>query len=101
MVERIHPLEGGYVRRKVRVDRRPGLPLEPAWRFYPAYAADLLVKHGRMALMAARFLRLRPQLKRDPGARAYTDQALTPVSDAETEELALFSATDAARAAAT
>jgi hypothetical protein len=100
MVERIHPLEGGYVRRKVRADRRPGLPLEPAWRFYPAYAADLVSKHGRMALTAARFLRLRRRLKRDPDARGYTDRALTPATAADDEDLALFSATEAARAAA-
>ena len=28
-LEKIHPLEGGYLRRKVRRDRRPGLPFEP------------------------------------------------------------------------
>jgi hypothetical protein len=98
-VERIHPLEGGYVRRKARTDRRPGLPLEPAWRFYPAYAADLVAKHGRMALMAARFLRLRRALKRDPDARAYTDRALAPVTAADADDLALFSAIEPARAA--
>ena len=27
-IEKIHPLEGGYLRRKVRRDRRPGLPIE-------------------------------------------------------------------------
>ena len=25
-IEKIHPLEGGYLRRKVRTDRRPGMP---------------------------------------------------------------------------
>jgi radical SAM superfamily enzyme YgiQ (UPF0313 family) len=100
LVERIHPLEGGYVRRKARAERRPGLPLEPAWRFYPAYAAELVSRHGRMALMAARFLRLRRRLKRDPAARAYTDRALTPVAAADADALALFSVTEAARTAA-
>ena len=100
LVERIHPLEGGYVRCKRRADRRPGMPREPAWRFWPGYAADLVAKHARMALMAARFLPLRRALKRDPAARAYTDRALTPVTAADAHELALFSATDAARAAA-
>ena len=32
-IEKIHPLEGGYLRRKVRTDRRPGLPVEPALLF--------------------------------------------------------------------
>ena len=35
--ERIHPLEGGFLRLKFRRDRRPGLPIEPAWQFYPRY----------------------------------------------------------------
>ena len=33
------PLEGGYLRRKVRRDRRPGLPIEPALSFIPAMSS--------------------------------------------------------------
>jgi hypothetical protein len=95
MVEGIHPLDGGYVRRKVRADRRPGQPAEPALTFYLCYAADLLLKHVKMAWMTARFLSLRYRIKRDPAAMAYLDAALTPVRD--NEGLELFSATDAAR----
>ncbi|MGE0418576.1 MAG: radical SAM protein, partial [Acetobacteraceae bacterium] len=68
MVERSHPLEGGYLRRKNRTERRPGLPIVPRWRFFPAFAADLLVKHARMATVLARLLLLRQRLKRDPAA---------------------------------
>ena len=98
MVERVHLLESGYVRCKRRADRRPGMPREPAWRFWPAYALDLLAKHARMALIAARFLPLRHALKRDPAARAYTDRALTPTTALDEATLALFQATEAARA---
>lgn len=98
LVERVHPLEGGYVRRKHRADRRPGFPREPAWRFWPRYAADLVAKHARMAAMALRFLPLRRELKRDPAARAWRDRALTPTTAAEDGTLALFQATEAARA---
>ena len=48
LIEHTHPLEGGYLRRKVRTERRPGLPIVPAWRFWPGYAADLVVKHVRI-----------------------------------------------------
>src|SRR5262249_44916270 len=96
MVEGIHPLDGGYVRRKVRADRRPGQPAEPALTFYPRYATDLLLKHAKVAWMMARFLYLRHRIKRDPAAMAYVDAALAPVRD--NEGLDLFSATDAARA---
>ncbi|MBF0187894.1 MAG: radical SAM protein [Magnetococcales bacterium] len=33
--EDVHPLVGGLVRRRVRRQRRPGLPIEPVWRFFP------------------------------------------------------------------
>ena len=79
LVEHMHPLEGGYLRRKVRTERRPGLGIEPIWRFWPAYIGDALSKHARIAGTAARLLRLRHQLKHDPEARRYRDLALTPV----------------------
>src|ERR1700677_309022 len=42
MIEKIHPLEGGYLRRKVRLDRRPGLKIENPLVFYPKYVFDLI-----------------------------------------------------------
>jgi len=98
LVEHVHPLEGGYGRLKARTDRRPGLALVPAWRFYPVYVATTLVRIGRIALMAARLLRLRHRLKRDPQAVLYRDVALTPV--AEDAPLELFTTTQAAITAA-
>jgi hypothetical protein len=98
LVEHTHPLEGGYGRIKVRTDRRPGLPIVPAWRFWPVYGATTLVTISRIAMMAARFIRLRHRLKRDPQAALYRDLALTPV--AEDRPLELFTATQAAMAAA-
>ena len=35
LIEKIHPLQGGYLRRKVRRTRRSGLPREMAVLFYP------------------------------------------------------------------
>jgi radical SAM superfamily enzyme YgiQ (UPF0313 family) len=98
LVERTHPLEGGYLRRKVRTERRPGMPIVPAWRFWPGFAVDLAAKHLQMAAMAARLLLVRRSLKRDPAARDYRDLALTPVGDGE--DLELLTVTEAARAAA-
>nr|WP_294552877.1 radical SAM protein [uncultured Rhodopila sp.] len=97
LVEHTHPLEGGYLRRRVRTERRPGRPIVPAWRFWPAAAAGFAMKHVRMAVMAARLLLVRHRLKRDPAARDYRDLALTPTGDEEA--LALFSSTEASRRA--
>jgi hypothetical protein len=40
-LEKVHPLQGGYLRRKYRSDRRTPLPIESPLVFYPRYAADL------------------------------------------------------------
>jgi radical SAM superfamily enzyme YgiQ (UPF0313 family) len=99
-LEGLHPMQGGYLRRKYRRDRRPTLPLESPFVFYPRYVVDLLVKHARLARMVWRGIRFRRSLKRDPNAVHYTDVALTPVQDGELESLELFSITDAAKSTA-
>ena len=43
---------------------------------------------------------VRRALKRDPTARDYMDEALTPVSDADLDDLEMFNVTSSARAAA-
>jgi radical SAM superfamily enzyme YgiQ (UPF0313 family) len=78
-LEKIDPLEGGYLRRKYRKDRRPTLPVESPLVFYPSYVADLIGKHIKLARLIWRFGRFRLRLKRDPNASNYTDVALTPI----------------------
>jgi len=78
-LEKIDPLEGGYLRRKYRKDRRPTLPVESRWSFYPRYVFDLLYKHFKLAALIWRYGGFRRRLKRDPDAPNYTDLALTPV----------------------
>jgi len=99
-LEGLHPMQGGYLRRKYRRDRRPALPVESPFVFYPRYVRDLVVKHVRLARMVWRGMRFRHSLKRDPNAIHYTDIALTPVHDGELESLELFSITDAAKSSA-
>ena len=98
-IERIHPLEGGYLRRKVRTDRRPGFPVENPLMFYPKYIAELAGKHLRLARVIWRMARVRRSIKRDPNARDYRDTALMPVTDDEMDVLEMFQVTEAARAA--
>ncbi len=91
-LEKIDPLEGGYLRRKYRNDRRPDLPVESPLVFYPRYVADLISKHVRLAWLIWRYGRLRKRLKRDPEARNYTDLALTPVTETHHDELEILAA---------
>jgi hypothetical protein len=88
-LEKIDPLEGGYLRRKYRKDRRPTLPVESPWSFYPRYVFDLLSKHVKLAALVWRYGGFRRHLKRDPNARSYTDIALTPVDEERSDEMEL------------
>jgi hypothetical protein len=98
-IEKIHPLQGGYLRRKARTDRRPGFPIESALVFYPKYVAEMVVKQARTASLFWRMSRVRKSIQRDPAARDYMDTALTPVTEHDTDDLEMFNVTEAARAA--
>ena len=79
-IEGVHPLQFGFVRRKVRTQRRHGMPIEnpldllsaprcrarrvAAWRWYRLY-------RRYRAISAARH-------SRDPASASYVDEALTP-----------------------
>ncbi len=94
--EGVHPLEAGFLRLKYRRDRRPGSPIEPAWRFYPAYYAEMLTKLVRWGALYVRLRRIYLRIKHDPRRSEYMDLAMTPISDEETAR-EIFQ-TDAARA---
>ncbi len=96
-IEGVHPLQGGILRRKYRLDRRPGMPIEPVWAFYPKLAAEFASKTARAIRLAAWLGMTMRRIERDPNRLAYTDQALTPVTEGEEETLALFTHSDAAR----
>jgi radical SAM superfamily enzyme YgiQ (UPF0313 family) len=88
-IEHVHPLEGGALRLKSRHERRPHLPVEPAWLFYPRYFAETAVKAVRWTTLAIRLERLARKVKNDPQRLEYTDQALTLLVD-EVENLELY-----------
>ncbi|MGB7043117.1 MAG: radical SAM protein [Xanthobacteraceae bacterium] len=96
-LENIHPLEGGFLRLKFRRDRRPGRPIEPISRFYPAYAFEVVSKLVRWAWLYLHLRRIYLAIKRDPRRFEYTDLAMTPVADDEAQTHELFR-TDAAQA---
>lgn len=76
ILERIHPLESGYVRRKYRKDRRPGMPLERPVLFHLRFLREFVVKHVRMVWLLLRLNRARNAILRDPDAKRYTDRSL-------------------------
>jgi radical SAM superfamily enzyme YgiQ (UPF0313 family) len=98
-LEKVHPLQGGILRLKHPTERRPGLSREKPWLFWPRFAWETLVKHAIMVGAIGQLLIWQAVIANGPGARNYTDQALTAVSDDENETLDLLTKTTGARAA--
>ena len=88
-IEGIHPLEGGFLRRKVRTSRRSGLPLESPLVFYPKYILGSVAKQIKWITLYLRLRLIYKRVKRDPRRLEYMDTALEPVTDHE-EERELF-----------
>jgi len=104
VIERVHPLDGGLLRRKVRRDRRRGLPLESRLRFYPRYAWETLTKQTRLVALLLRYERIYRRVLRASARERIDDArdvAMQPVAVEELASLELFTATETARALAT
>jgi len=89
-IEKVHPLEGGYFRRKSRKDRRPTLPIESPFVFYPKYFAEIIWKHFCWVLLFIRLRLIYKKIRNDPKSREYMDLAIEPLNDNETETRELF-----------
>src|SRR6202521_3448348 len=89
-IEQVHPLESGFLRLKFRRDRRPGLPIEPIWKFYPPYVFQTTVKMIRWAALYYRLHRIFIRVRKDPKRFKYTDLALAPVTDHDVDDLEMF-----------
>src|SRR5450432_851352 len=57
-IEGVHPLQFGYVRRKIRTQRRRGAPIANPLLFYPWRVADFAKVAGRWLLLATRYRRI-------------------------------------------
>jgi len=75
--ERVHPLQGGYFRRKLRRQRRAGLPRETPLVFYLRRVREVLETHVRIAAFYLYLHRIRRRVERDPSP--YIDPALAPI----------------------
>ena len=82
-IEGIHPLEGGFLRRKVRKNRRSGSPLENPLVFYPKHIAGTIWKQLQWITLYTRLRLIYRRVKYDPKRFEYMDLALEPVTDHE------------------
>ncbi|MHC4139399.1 MAG: B12-binding domain-containing radical SAM protein [Planctomycetota bacterium] len=81
--QNVHPLQGGFLRRKVRTQRRPGMPQENPITFYPRRARETVSGLVPFALYYFKLRSIRKRIKREPERRSYTDKALIPVNNTE------------------
>jgi radical SAM superfamily enzyme YgiQ (UPF0313 family) len=98
-LEKVHPLQAGIFRLKRPSERRPGLPLESAFVFWPRYVWDTLRKHVVLAGTIARLVVTKLAIDRDPRAGSYMDEALAPVHEDGDVRLDLLTKTTGATAA--
>jgi len=74
--EKVHPLQCGILRRKIRTTRRPGMPRENPLVFYARRLWEVVSTYTALASYYVWIERLRRRIERDPRGAAYTDAAL-------------------------
>ncbi len=98
--EKVHPLQCGIFRRKVRTTRRPGMRREHPLVFYPRRIWESLTTYLGLGAYFLHLDRLSRRLARTPGAKQYRDLALEPVDTAVMDPLEVHQLEEAAIAAA-
>jgi hypothetical protein len=94
-LEKVHPLEAGFLRRKYRRDRRSGMPRENPLAFYPRYAWSVAASWIGLLAMYWQHSRILKRALRDN--EAHEDIAMAPVQEGDFDVLELYTATQAAK----
>jgi hypothetical protein len=77
-IEGVHPLQFGFVRRKIRTQRRYGMAIVNPLIFYPWRAYDFTRTAVRWVKLVRKYRKILKKVYSDPDAGKYTDHALDP-----------------------
>jgi Radical SAM superfamily len=77
-IEGVHPLQFGFLRRKLRKQRRSGMPVLNPLAFYSWRVVDFFKITGQWARLIWRYRRIMRRVVADPASRTYLDEALRP-----------------------
>lgn len=88
--EKVHPLEAGFIRRKVRKQRRSGLKIENPLIFYPRRLMELIVTLASFGALYVKLSRIHRRVLKDPERLNYTDLSLEPIYEGQENELDLM-----------
>jgi radical SAM family protein len=95
--EHVHPLQAGVLRRKIRSTRRPGLPQENPFVFYPRRLWETLSTLSRKLGYFWRLNRQCERIRQSPAAKQYTDLAIQPMTKLEEGSLQINDFLDSAK----
>jgi radical SAM superfamily enzyme YgiQ (UPF0313 family) len=84
-IEGVHPLQFGFLRRKVRTQRRHGMPIVNPLIFYPWRAYDFVSGGLRWLKLLRRNRAIQKRVLADPTVKNYTDEALAPITAGEAD----------------
>ena len=98
-IQGVHPLQGGLFRRKVRKQRRSGMPVESRRVFYFRRLREITSCAASGVYLGLQILRIWKRVHSDPLISAYTDTALAAADHGFGERLEMFEATESARRA--
>ena len=77
-IEGVHPLQFGFLRRKLRTQRRHGMAVRNPLVFYPWRVVDFLKSSAQWLRLVWRYRRIMARVKADPASRTHFDEALRP-----------------------
>jgi radical SAM superfamily enzyme YgiQ (UPF0313 family) len=77
-IEGVHPLQFGFLRRKLRKQRRYGMPVLNPLAFYAWRVADFFKINSQWLRLIWRYRRIMARVTADPAAANYLDDALRP-----------------------
>ena len=77
-IEGVHPLQFGFVRRKMRTQRRHGMPVVNPLVFCPWRFVDFLTVGYKWWRLVRRYRGIMNRILADPNAQNYFDEALQP-----------------------
>jgi hypothetical protein len=84
-IEGVHPLQFGFLRRKIRTQRRHGMPIVNPLVFYPWRVYDFVSGGLRWLKLLRRNRAIQKRVLADPTVKNYTDEALTPITAGEAD----------------
>jgi Radical SAM superfamily len=90
LIERVHPLQGGYLRRKIRRTRRPGSAHDNAPLFHIRDSMHTVVKLVRLLILLGHVNWLRRRALRDHQRYGYRDLAIMPLLPEAESQLELL-----------